>query len=639
MANIQILDQHTINKIAAGEVIERPASIVKELVENAIDAGANAITVEIKEGGIGFIRITDNGCGIEKSEVKTAFLRHATSKIRAVEDLITISSLGFRGEALSSIAAVAQVELLTKTANALNGVRYLIEGGRETAMEEVGCPEGTTFLIRNLFFNVPARRKFLKAPATEASHIDTLISRLALSHPDISIKFINNSQNKLYTSGNGNSKDIIYHIFGREITTYLIPLHAVSENIKISGYIGKPNISRGNRTYETYFVNGRYIKSDIINQAIEEGYKTYTMVHKYPFVVLNFEINSEWLDVNVHPSKMELRFKNGEELYQFIVVSIRQALMEKELIPTISVDNKNKIAKRPEPIPKVPEPFESKRIEQEVPKRPKVNPLSMRNKEIADPIVEAAKEAVDALIPDQKDISYDKELIREEASYGKTAANENIKTEKHAEQMNLFAEKLLSEEARPKHRIIGQLFQTYWLIEYENKLFIMDQHAAHEKVMYEKLIQSYKEKEIYSQQLAPPMVVTLNMKEITALNEYGDYFIALGFVIEAFGGDEYCIRAVPANLYGLGEEELFIEFMDAISDEIGITDPDIITNKIASMSCKAAVKGNMKLSYSEADALIGELLTLANPYTCPHGRPTIISMTQTELEKKFSRIQ
>lgn len=634
MSKIQVLDQHTIDKIAAGEVVERPSAIVKELVENSIDAGANAITVEIKDGGISFIRITDNGTGIEREQVRTAFLSHATSKIRSVEDLITVGSLGFRGEALSSIAAVAQVELVTKTSHGLTGVRYVIEGGKEVSFEEIGCPEGTTFLVRNLFYNTPARKKFLKTGSTEASHIDGLLQKLSLSHPTISFKFINNNQNKLYTTGNGNPKDIIYHIYGKEITSNLIPVEAINDNIIMKGFIGKPYVSRGNRTYENYFVNGRYVKSDIINKAIEEGYKTYTMVHKYPFVCLDFQIDSELIDVNVHPAKMELRFVNSEELYGFIVDSIREALREKELIPTVPIDER-KPEKRTFPEARVPEPFEQRRREIEQPLTPRANPYSMKNPNIGTPIVEAAKLEIDKLIPDRVAETNDYTV----SETPNVSADIPKNTLPKPEQLDLFQENILKEEENIHFKVLGQLFKTYWLIELDEKLMIMDQHAAHEKVNYERLIKAFEQKEIYGQQLDPPMIVTLNMKEANVIKTYQTYFEDLGYKIEAFGGDEYCIRSVPANLYGLGERDVFIELLDAISDDMGITNGNLITNKIASMSCKAAIKGNQKITYEEVNGLLDELMKLDNPYTCPHGRPTMIVMTKTEIEKKFKRIQ
>lgn len=585
MSNIQVLDQSTINQIAAGEVIERPASVVKELVENAIDACATSITVEIKEGGIGLIRITDNGCGIPKEDVKTAFLRHATSKIRSVEDLLKVTSLGFRGEALSSIAAVAQVELLTKTGNALSGTRYEIHGGKELSMEDIGCPEGTTFLVRNLFFNTPARRKFLKTPVTEANYIEAMIQRLALSNPDISIRYIANGSNKLFTAGNGNLKDMIYHIYGRDIASELLPVDVKTDRIRISGYIGKPVIVRSNRTYENFFVNGRYVKSSIISKAVEEAYKSFLMVHKYPFAVLNIEMESGLLDVNVHPSKMELRFKNGDELYALLVDSIYGILAHKELIPEVPVEKESRQSVIPPMKTKrMPEPFETVRGNRYT-----------------------------------REFEHDHSVVKEEAP--------------------LFQENFLSQEAKPRHKIIGQLFQTYWLLEYEDHFYIMDQHAAHEKVLYEKLVAELAEKHIASQQLMPPMILTVNGRERQALEEYKDIFQELGFQFEQYGGSEICIRGIPADLYGLQEKDVFLELLDELT-ETSISGPgELVTGKLASMACKAAVKGNMHLSYPEVTALIDQLMELDNPYHCPHGRPTLISMSKAELERKFKRIQ
>ncbi|MCI5623729.1 MULTISPECIES: DNA mismatch repair endonuclease MutL [Anaerostipes] len=608
MAKIQLLDQKTIDNIAAGEVIERPASVVKELVENSIDAKANAITVEIKDGGMTLIRVTDNGCGIPKDQVKTAFLRHATSKIQSVEDLMTVSSLGFRGEALSSISAVAQVELVTKTSEGFSGVSYKIYGGEEEGFSDIGAPDGTTFLVKNLFYNTPARRKFLKSAATEAGYVEQIMVHMALSHPEVSFKFIHNNKNKIYTSGNGNVKDIIYHIYGRDIAGALIPVNGESENVSLSGFAGKPYISRGNRNYESYFINGRYIKSSLIYKAVEEAYKTFTMTHKYPFVCLDIKVRSELLDVNVHPTKMEMRFRNGSEIYDLLVEKIRECLLSQDLIPQVEVVKEKKIEKKTElsqkdkttsSIQKMPEPFESVR----------------RAKE-------EQKKSVFA------GINY---------NIQKQSISENMEKTPPV-QMTLNETSILEEKARSDRRVIGQLFQTYWLIEFEDQLFIMDQHAAHEKVNYEKLIRDFKNKDIYSQGLEPPMVITVSMTEAEILSKYKDVFAQLGFSIEAFGGNEFCIREVPANLYGLGEKDIFIELLDSISKEHGNTGIEMITNKIASMACKMSVKGNQKMSSWEVEHLLDQLMTLENPYQCPHGRPTIIKMTKYEIEKKFKRI-
>lgn len=726
MAKIELLDQNTINQIAAGEVIERPAAVVKELIENAIDAKANAITVEIKEGGISFIRITDNGGGIARDDIKIAFLRHSTSKIRSALDLLHVSSLGFRGEALSSIAAIAQMELVTKTPGELTGIRYVIEGGVEKTMEEIGCPEGTTFLIRNLFYNTPARRKFLKSATTEASYIGDIIERIAVSHPNISFKFMSNNQVKLHTSGNGNLKDIVYNIYGREIASNVVEVKGSSENVEVYGYIGKPIISRGNRNYENYYINGRYVKSGIITKAIEEAYKSYTMSHRYPFTAIHLTIPGEFIDVNVHPTKMEIRFRNNDEVYGMVYHSIKDILAGKELIPAVTLVEEKEKVKR---IENVPEPFEKKRLQEMKPsfindkksliiertrpiddesalisdksrlkddKSGRINGYSTKvdnasseyttrvennlvNSTDNSTKVELGKTALvkateigkfDTIIkhPHEAIAENLKSSLRETPDYQVTRnrSNENnidehninehdieFRTEsvdnnseyemeqlaeKKAEQISLFEEKMISEEARSKHRIIGQLFNTYWIVEYEDKMFMIDQHAAHEKVLYEKLLASYKNKEIASQMLQPPIILSLSMREEEALTKQMSILQEIGFEIEHFGGKEYSVRAIPNNLLGIAEKDYLIELIDSLVEESHTNLVESILEKAASMSCKAAVKGNNKLSVAEANALIDQLLHLENPYHCPHGRPTIISMSKYEIEKKFKRI-
>lgn len=633
MAKIQLLDQKTIDNIAAGEVIERPASVVKELVENAVDAKANAVTVEIKDGGMTLIRVTDNGIGIPKDQVKTAFLRHATSKIRSVEDLLSVSSLGFRGEALSSISAVAQVELVTKTAESFSGVSYKIYGGEEEAFDDIGAPDGTTFLVKNLFYNTPARRKFLKSATTEAGYVEQMMVHIALSHPEISFKFIHNNKNKIYTSGNGKVKDIIYHIYGRDVAGALIPIEAQNEDVKVTGFVAKPYVSRGNRNYESYFINGRYIKSSIIYKAIEEGYRTFTMKHRYPFVCLDFKIDQELLDVNVHPTKMEIRFRNGREIYELVVDAVRAALLQKDLVQDVlrETPKKKELPKTKEV--KKPEPFEVNRRKEEVQK------------------VEQQGQAVQQQIEKPSHPVKKTPTASESSKNTKksTYAGLNYNTQKKefpqyktdelsSNQMTLREDPVFSVQARPDRKILGQLFKTYWLIEYEDQLFIMDQHAAHEKVNYERLMKNFKEKEIYSQRLEPPMVVTVSMTEAEALTRYKDAFAGLGFTIESFGGNEYCIREVPANLYGIGERDLFMELLDAVSQENGTLDTEVIASKIATMACKMSIKGNQRVSLMEVEHLLDELMKLENPYQCPHGRPTIIKMSKYEIDKKFKRI-
>lgn len=654
---IQVLDQTTIDKIAAGEVVERPASVVKELIENSIDSGATAITVEIKDGGISFIRVTDNGCGIPTEQVRTAFLRHATSKIQTIEDLLTASSLGFRGEALSSIAAVGQVELITKTGSSLTGVRYVIHGGQEQSMEEIGCPEGTTFILRNLFYNTPARRKFLKTAMTEAGYVTELVEQIAMSRPDISVKFVNNGQNKLSTSGNGSLKDILYHVYGREIAKNLLPIEVSRDGMTLSGYVAKPYISRGNRSFEHYYVNGRYIKSPIITKAIEEAYKTFVMIHKFPFVALNITVDSRLLDVNVHPRKMEMRYSQGDALYKFIFEEIRHTLLQRELIPDVGEEAKAGKESQKAGQQKTgaergmrasgPEPFEVNRRNQEL---QTVYGLRQTSSDTAGTGITEASATMQAGVKEPDTVTQTGTVeagepqadnpalaasalqVREENAYKASLAKE-------APQLSLFASGFLTEEARPKHRLIGQLFRTYWLIEYEDNLFIMDQHAAHEKVMYETLMKQYQNRQVVSQQIHPPIVISVNPRQQQILKEHYDFFESMGFQMETFGGNEYMLRAVPLETYGLAAQDIFIDFVDSLLEDGTHLDMDLFIYKIATMACKAAVKGNMKLTTQEADALIDQLLQLENPYNCPHGRPTIIAMTETELEKKFRRIQ
>ena len=676
MSKIQVLDQITIDKIAAGEVIERPASIVKELAENAIDAGASAIVIEIKEGGISFIRITDNGCGIAKEDVSNAFLRHSTSKIRSVDDLMDIHTLGFRGEALSSIAAVSRVELITKTRENDFGITYRIEGGKEISMEETGAPDGTTFLVRQLFYNTPARRKFLKTPMTEASHVADLVTRLALSHPEISFQFINNGQSKIHTSGNGNLKDVIYHIYGRDIASHLLEVKAENEHLKLTGYIGEPIVSRGNRNFENYYINGRYVKSQMISKAIEDAYKDFTMQHKYPFTVLHLEVKGDLLDVNVHPTKMEVRFGNQQEVYNFLCEAIGRSLHHEELIPhvevpeppqsaevsfssTASKEKSKKTEEKQSPLCNINNVkakkqsilqekqstvgnFENKN---QVKQSALCNNAGKTGKKDLDYFMKQMRERVmsrhqeeeaEKIVPVHEIIKSN--VIKEETVPYRSTPSQDTVPEK-PKQLNLFEEKLLDKQSVKEHRIIGQLFETYWLIEFQNSLYIIDQHAAHERVLYEKTLQGMKSRDYTSQNISPPIVLNLSMGEAQLLEKYMDQFTRIGFEFENFGPDSYAVCAVPDNLFSIAKKDLLMEMIDSLSDEIytGLT-PDVVDEKIASMSCKAAVKGNMKLSYAEADALIGELLALDNPYHCPHGRPTIISMSKREIEKKFKRI-
>lgn len=742
MSLITVLDENTINQIAAGEVVERPSAVVKELVENAVDAKSTAITVEIKDGGLSLIRITDNGQGLTKEDIPLAFLRHATSKIRKAEDLLSVTSLGFRGEALSSIAAVAQVELITKTSSALNGFRYTIEGGEEKSMEEIGCPGGTTIIVRNLFYNTPARRKFLKSAMTETGYVSDLMERLIVSHPDISFKFIVNNQVKLQSAGNNNTKDILYQIYGRDISRELLPVELQAEELEIKGFIGKPVINRGNRNFTNYFINGRYIKSNIITKAIEEAYKPFMMQHKYPFTSLYISIDPSQIDVNVHPQKLEIRFKNADELYRQIFQTIRDVLSGKELIPKVIITSQEE---KQESLIKIPEPFEENRRRQfeskpennrqdvflskennsqgtvfsntdhgqaavsrtdnrpltrpfsydkfpgnvplsQVGERPadylsatkplisSANPLSDTifgsvsatfKPEVATPNIETEKEnneasggikAVRNQMPSQVNTTPENTTPINTTPINTTPVNEandnnvfdqgrlDVKTTSH--QMYLFEDEkskdapFLSGKALQEHRILGQIFSTYWLVEYRKELYIIDQHAAHEKVLYERIMALAKEKTHESQQLYPPIVLTLTLREQELLRKNEEVLNQIGYEFEHFGGNEYSVRAVPANLYRIPERELLLEFIDSLADEAGygIANTTSILERCASLSCKAAIKANHSYSFEEASALIKELLTLENPYHCPHGRPVIVSMSQYELERKFKRI-
>lgn len=628
---ISVLDQSTIDKIAAGEVVERPASVVKELVENAIDAGASAVTVEIKDGGRSLIRITDNGSGIEKQQIPLAFLRHATSKIRQVDDLLSISSLGFRGEALSSIAAVSQVELISKPHDQLVGVRYQIEGGVEKEMEDIGAPDGTTFLVRNLFYNTPARAKFLKTASTEAGYISSFIEQLALSHPHISFKYMQNGQTKLHTSGNDNLKEVIYQIYGRELTRELLSINYSdpSGELQIQGFIGKPVISRGNRNFENYYVNGRYVKSKIIMKAIEDAYHTFMMQHKYPFTSLYLTIRGEDVDINVHPTKMEVRFSDQERIYKNVYQAVLEGLQQKELIPqvTLASDTVKQEKKTPVKEPMgTAEPFESKRRLLEQEKRP------------AEQIKETAvyRPEASARLNTQK--TAETNGFAKYIKIPDPVTVPEIPMVTQSKQMELFDGKLLSVEAKKHHRIIGQIFDTYWLVQMEDKLYIIDQHAAHEKVLYERIVRQIQNHQITSQLLSPPLIITLNLQEQEKMKRYLDIFQSLGFEMESFGGRDYSIRAVPQDLFNMTGEEFFIEILDHLDENPSSQTLSVLSDKMATMACKAAVKGNQQLSAAEVRALIDELLELENPYNCPHGRPTIISITKYELEKKFKRI-
>ncbi len=695
MAQIHILDSETIDKIAAGEVVERPSSVVKELVENAIDAGATAVTVEIKDGGTTFIRVTDNGWGMEREQLRTAFLRHATSKITCAEDLTRISSLGFRGEALSSIAAVTKTEVITRTADSVTGSRILLEGGLESAFEEVGAPEGTTFIVRNLFYNTPVRRKFLRQPATEGGYIADLMEHLALSRPDISFKLVMGNQMKFHTSGHGDLREVIYRLYGRDTANALVPVQYNQDGVRIEGYLGKPEQVRSNRNFEIYFINGRFVRSSVVARAVEEGYKEYLMQHKFPFCVLHITLDTDRVDVNVHPTKMDVRFTNAMAFSALLCGAVKYTLMHHEMIPDarLSTERERKAAEKAEQIRQgkenTPEPFEVHRrdayrvmeegkYEKAAPKMQEFiqNPVWAEGKNGENRVKMQDKSANSDRTPrDMTDVSekepFFTETTESEEAYPEAeerlpqADGELPKAEGNLpqadgkpspakgelprtdaggpdrvppEQRSLFENKILTEDNRKRFRMIGQVFETYWLIEFEDKLLMIDQHAAHEKVNYERLMKQFREKSVVSQTLMPPVIISLSGQEEMTLKEHLGVFESLGFEVDTFGGSEYALRGVPMDLYGCGEQEMFLEVLDQLGDGGDFGGIRVVEEKIASMSCKAAVKGNNPLSAAEAEALIRELLTLDNPYNCPHGRPTVVSMSRSEMDRKFKRI-
>lgn len=729
MGKINVLDQNTINRIAAGEVIDRPSSIVKELLENAIDAKATNISVEIKNGGLDMIRISDNGIGFDKDDIKVAFLRHTTSKIKTAEDLVSVGSLGFRGEALSSIAAVCQVELLTKQADEIYGYRYAIEGGEEKKFEEVGLPDGTTFVIRNIFFNTPARRKFLKSGSTEGGYITDIVQKIALSNSDISFVLKVNGNTKIHTPGNGNLRDVIYSIYGRDITKNLVEINESNDFLKIHGFIGKPVVTRGNRGYENYYINKRYIKSSIISKAIEEGYKTFIMQHMYPFTNLFIEIDSELIDVNVHPSKMELRFKRGNEIFDFIVDVVRKSLRQNDLIrdgellteaeKKEAIRKESQIAAREEDkvAPKADGLSESAGTVKSVDSIKSENPNLLRNdiikpqsvNNVAEDKVEYKSKVSDfaisnksnvtdtniannidntkldnnSKIENNKTISLDNVVnspspkkdeevtkyqnetksdygIKKSSSYDElfNKASEPFEANRKKEDEDLsnklreefkenvikdaVQESLISPNVRaddkPDFRIVGQVFDTYWIIEYKNSMYIIDQHAAHEKVNYEKYLKQFKENGVDKQYLNPPVVISLNGQAEAVVNEYKDNLDKFGYEIENFGDKEYIIRSVPYNLLNLDYADVLQEFIGKLDSNMGSLTNDTINDRIATMSCKAAIKGNMAISEREANELVSTLLTLDDPFNCPHGRPTMIEISKKDMERKFKRI-
>ena len=643
---INILDKDTIDKIAAGEVVERPASIVKELLENSIDAGSSSVTVEIKNGGIDLIRITDNGCGIASSEVKKAFLRHATSKIVSDKDLISIKSLGFRGEALSSIAAVSRCEMITKTRDELTGVRYYIEGGTEVEYEEIGAPDGTSIIIRDIFYNTPARRKFLKTASTEGAHISELVEKLAMANTEIAFKFISNGQIKLQTNGSGNLKDIVYQLYGKEISKALCNVDYEKNGIKIKGVVARPEVTRSSRNLENIFVNGRYIKDNIISKAVEDGFGDRLMQHQYPFCALNFDLDG--VDVNVHPRKMEVRFSDRNFVYDNTKEAVEEIFTTQSAVREVPV---GKTSNEKKVFVNTPEPFENKRRDMS----------EMPEKVLQDKYEDVTKDTLHSTGSDDeikwtlpKENMYnpkdDMSFIKDENTKrvysdindlsNKSIKEVNVGNIDDADQNGIKPSQLsfFESESKKYMKVIGQVFDTYWIVQLENEMYIIDQHAAHEKVMYERLLKESKANKLSSQMINPPIIVTLTDLEQNVLNEHMDEFRGIGFDIEEFGGKEYKINAIPNIFPSIPKAELFNEMLSDSTNYDVISPSELILAKVASMSCKAAIKGNMRISLLEANELFDELLSLDNPYNCPHGRPTVIKMTKQEIEKKFKRI-
>lgn len=645
---INILDKDTIDKIAAGEVVERPASIVKELLENSIDAGSSSVTVEIKNGGIDLIRITDNGCGIPSSEVKKAFLRHATSKIVSDKDLISIKSLGFRGEALSSIAAVSKCEMITKTRDELTGVRYYIEGGTEVEYEEIGAPDGTSIIIRDIFYNTPARRKFLKTASTEGAHISELVEKLAMANTEIAFKFISNGQIKLQTNGSGNLKDIVYQLYGKEISKALCNVDYEKNGIKIRGVVARPEVTRSSRNLENIFVNGRYIKDNIISKAVEDGFGDRLMQHQYPFCALNFDLNG--VDVNVHPRKMEVRFSDRNFVYDNTKEAVEEIFTTQSAVREVPV---GKTSNEKKVFVNTPEPFENKRRDMsEIPEEVLQNKYEDVTKDTLQIHSTGSDDEIKWRVP--KENMYnpkdDMSFIKDENTKrvysdindlsNKSIKEVNIGNIDDANPNGIKPSQLsfFESESKKYMKVIGQVFDTYWIVQLENEMYIIDQHAAHEKVMYERLLKESKANKLSSQMINPPIIVTLTDLEQNVLNEHMDEFRGIGFDIEEFGGKEYKINAIPNIFPSIPKAELFNEMLSDSTNYDVISPSELILAKVASMSCKAAIKGNMRISLLEANELFDELLSLDNPYNCPHGRPTVIKMTKQEIEKKFKRI-
>ncbi len=632
MGNIHLLDNGLINKIAAGEVVERPASVVKELMENSIDAGASLITVEIKEGGIGMVKITDNGGGIPRDQVKTAFLRHATSKLNVIEDLEDIMTLGFRGEALSSIASVAQVEMITRTKDDETGTRIVINGGVVESEEEAAANVGTVFTMKNLFYNTPARRKFLKKPATEGGYVSEVVNRIALGHSDIAIRYINNGNTIMQTNGNGDVRSAILYIYGKQMAEQMLKVSYSKDGFSVEGYAAKPELSRGNRNYENFFINGRYIRSTVVQNAVEDAYKGKMMVGKFPVFALNLTVPPNTVDVNVHPTKLEVRFSDDNFIYDIMYNAVTKALKQTELIPVVEWDKPKKV--KYENVQSTIEDISKTENDFKYDDAPIVKSYSAADK------AAEKKESKNTVLSAMEKLYSDTSIYDENNDKN----NDKNKAMKEAAPAKIErSEKTVSGESKKpffnNYRIVGQVFSTYWIVEQDNCMYMIDQHAAHERALYEDFIEKFKNSEIQSQQLLQPVAVNLSEREKVIVEENMELLESFGFEIEEFGARTYAVRAVPYVFNTPSNVSFFVDIIDMLADRNLKNLYDTKEDAVAMMSCKAAVKGNDRLSYSEAQELIQRLLRLENPFTCPHGRPTIIEMTRYELEKKFKRIQ
>ena len=719
MGNIVLLDDLTINKIAAGEVIERPASVIKEMVENSIDAGATNINVEIKNGGISYIRISDNGKGIGKDDMEIAFERHATSKIRQASDLEIVKSMGFRGEALASIAAISNVEMVSKYEDSDIGNKIVVEAGNVLEFEETGCPQGTTITVRNLFFNTPVRYKFLKKDFTEAGYIEDVITRIALVNPNIAIKLVNSGKTVIQTSGNGNLQDVIYAIYGKDIASNILDVEYTYDDLHITGVVGKPEIARSNRSNQMFFVNKRYIKDKVLTGATEKAFKGMIPIGKFGFVILNIEMEPSKVDVNVHPAKLEVRFQEENKIFKAIYHAIQETLLKAELIsaPEKEVEDTKEaveevkqshlfgnLFKKQEKVNEfqdtarvnlVEEMYNAKNNEEmektliinaeeikeqlrkEEENIDKVNNISDDSKEeikeanisIGNILTDLAKMKADISeevdISDEIDVQDNIEVNQKveelsnlrveetfdtmyERTFGKIPASTEEKIFEDKKKIDAYElikdnnisvfEQVEEIKQKPVYKYIGIAFSTYIIIEINDEMYIIDQHAAHERIMYEKIKKNYYsngEKE--SQMLLLPDVITLTHKEMDIARDNMEIFEKAGFELEEFGENTIKLNGVPTVCYDLDTKELFLETLDEINTVARTAKQEIEERFIETVACKAAVKAKMSLNVQEVESLMDELLRLPNPFTCPHGRPTAIKMDLKDIEKKFAR--